>query len=246
MEYQSMKQELAESAPNREAQLLYGSKDQFDIYQLKDIEETRDIRFMAMDYHEMKGVPVSKENYELVYTGELKEGMSLEDIYTKFNIDRPADFTGHSLSVSDVVVLHQGGENTSHYVDVVGYREVPEFTKETALSAEVSEEKVSAVDNEMAGSEKAEDYREMMPEEVKALVKERFESQLKSSGIDDVSLYMERFDALYEQGKMDHLMPTEAQRRVPINIASDEQGNSHINTEREETESSAKQGYSLF
>lgn len=231
-----LERELEEYISSRENRLLYGDESQFGIYQLKDTEATRDIRFMAMDYLEMKGVPVSKENYELVYTGELKEGMNLEDIYTKFNIDRPADFTGHSLSVSDVVVLHQDGENTSHYVDAVGYREVPEFTKETALSAEVSEEKVSAMDNEMAGSEKAEAYREMMPDEVKALVKERFESQLKSSGIDDVSLYMERFDALYEQGKMEHLMPTEEQRRVPINIASDEQGNSHINTEKQETE----------
>ena len=207
-----MQQESEENASNREAQLLYGSKDQFGIYQLKDIEDTRDIRFMAMDYLEMKGVPVYKENYELTYAGELVEGMSLEDIYAKFNIDRPADFTGHSLSVSDVVVLHQDGENTSHYVDSVGFREMPEFIKEIALSAEVSEEKVSTMDNEMAGSEKTEDYREMMPEEVKALVKERFESQLKSSGIDDVSLYAERFDALYEQG------------------------NSHINTEKDETE----------
>ena len=64
---------------------------------------------MTMDYLEMKGILVSKENYELVYTGELKEGMSLDDIFTEFNIDHPADFTGHSLSVSDVVVLHQDG-----------------------------------------------------------------------------------------------------------------------------------------
>lgn len=67
--------------------------------------------------------------------------MSLEDIYTKFNIDHPADFTGHSLSVSDVVVLHQDGENTSHYVDSVGYREIPGFTKELSVSAEISTEK---------------------------------------------------------------------------------------------------------
>ena len=146
LEFQSMKQELEDSEPNREAQLLYGNEGRFGIYQLKDTEKTRDIRFMSMDYLEMKGIPVSRENYELVYTGELAEGMSLEDIFTKFNIDHPADFTGHSLSVSDVVVLHQDGENTSHYVDSVGYREVPEFTRETALSAEVSEEKDSVME----------------------------------------------------------------------------------------------------
>ena len=246
LEYQSMKQELAESAPNREVQLLYGSESRFGIYQLKDTEATRDIRFMAMDYLEMKGVSVSKGNYELVYTGELVEGMSLEDIYTKFNIDHPADFTGHSLSVSDVVVLHQDGQNTSHYVDAMGYREVPEFTKEITVSAEVSEEKVpvmgedakSAEENvhKEVGTDKVKIQREMTPEEVKDFVKKQFEYQLKNSGIDDVSLYMERFDALYEQGKMEHLMPTEEQRRVLADIASDEQGNAHTNMEKEETE----------
>ena len=85
-EYQSMKQELEDSEPNREAQLLYGNEGRFGIYQLKDSAETRDIRFMAMDYLEMKGIPVSRENYTLVYTGELTEGMSLEDIYTKFDM----------------------------------------------------------------------------------------------------------------------------------------------------------------
>ena len=144
-EYRSMKQELEDSEPNREAQLLYGNEGRFGIYQLKDSAETRDIRFMDMDYLEKEGIPVSRENYTLVYTGELKEGMSLEDIYTKFNVDHPADFTGHSLSVSDVVVLHQDGENTSHYVDSVGYREIPEFTKELSISAEMSKEEQTVV-----------------------------------------------------------------------------------------------------
>ena len=57
-------------------------------------------------------------------------GDSLEDIYTRFNIDHPKDFKGHSLSVSDVVVLHQNGQDTAHYVDSFGYKEVPEFFKE--------------------------------------------------------------------------------------------------------------------
>ena len=48
----------------------------------------------------------------------------------KINIDHPKDFKGHSLSVSDVVVLHQNGQDTAHYVDSFGYKEVPEFFKE--------------------------------------------------------------------------------------------------------------------
>ena len=144
LEHQSMKQELEESPANREAQLLFGSEDRFGIYQLKDTEEARDIHFMGMDYLESKGIAVTKENYDLLYTAPLEEGTSLEDIYTRFNIDRPADFRGHSLSVSDVVVLHQNGENTSHYVDSFGYREVPEFTKE--LMEEHIKEQTSVID----------------------------------------------------------------------------------------------------
>ena len=141
---QEQKQELEESPANREAQLLFGSEDRFGIYQLKDTEEARDIHFMGMDYLESKGIAVTKDNYDLLYTAPLEEGTSLEDIYTRFNIARPADFRGHSLSVSDVVVLHHNGENTSHYVDSFGYREVPEFTRE--LMAEHTKEQTSVID----------------------------------------------------------------------------------------------------
>ena len=141
---QKQKQELEESPANREEQLLFGSEDRFGIYQLKDTEGARDIHFMGMDYLESKGIAVTKDNYDLLYTAPLEEGTSLEDIYTHFNIAHPADFRGHSLSVSDVVLLHQNGENTSHYVDSFGYREVPEFTKE--LMAEHTQEQASVID----------------------------------------------------------------------------------------------------
>ena len=141
---QEQKQELEESPANREAQLLFGSEDRFGIYQLKDTEEARDIHFMGMDYLESKGIAVTKDNYDLLYTAPLEEGTSLEDIYTRFNIAHPADFRGHSLSVSDVVVLHQNGEITSHYVDSFGYREVPQFTRE--LMAEHTKEQTSVID----------------------------------------------------------------------------------------------------
>ncbi|MCM1236622.1 MAG: YodL domain-containing protein, partial [Ruminococcus flavefaciens] len=309
------------------------------------------------------GIPVSKENYELAYAAELEEGMSLDDIYTKFNIDRPADFTGHSLSVSDVVVLHQDGKNTSHYVDAVGYREVPEFTKELAVSAEVGEEKVPVIEEDVksdeekvpvveeiaeeksqneldtdkvsyyviedlstwadgspeksrlerfdslseavvkfaeyqgkdlddkpdmaratlgvnvngsefdvihvrnnesclsldftqskaagesrrfmddlqvlydkVGFDKVRIHREMSPEEIKDFVKLRFEHQLKNSGIDDVSLYMDRFDALYEQGKMEHLMPTANQKHIVEDVPFNEWENPYIITESKEVD----------
>ena len=67
---------------------------------------------------------------------ELTPGTSLEDIYTRFNIDHPKDFKGHSLSVSDVVVLHQNGQDAAHYVDSFGYKEVPEFLQEQTQQPE--------------------------------------------------------------------------------------------------------------
>ena len=88
------------------------------------------MRFEPYDRLTATGYRVDPKNYALVYSAELTPGTSLEDIYTRFNIDHPKDFKGHSLSVSDVVVLHQNGQDTAHYVDSFGYKEVPEFFKE--------------------------------------------------------------------------------------------------------------------
>ena len=324
VELQTMNEELVESSANREAQLLYGSNNQFGIYQLNDSPKARDIHFMNFDYLETKGIAVSRENYDLVYTAPLEEGTSLEDIYVRFNLDHPKDFRGHSLSVSDVVVLHQNGENTYQFVDSFGYKEVPEFIQEIVLERETEQihvidetmdmenDKVSyyviadlstwaensperselerfdsfeealeqfkayrekdaqfsdtedkarttlgfnvhgiefdvihARNNENVLSldfthsseatqsnrfmddlqilcnelvDKVRLHREMTPEEVKDFVKQRFEHHFHSTGIEDASMYMDRFDTLYEQGKMEHLMPTANQRHIVEDI----------------------------
>ena len=105
-------------------------KDTFTIYQIKGGDETQDYRFEPYDRLKSAGLTVDPANYEAVYTAPLTPDMSLEDIYTRFNIDHPKDFTGHSLSVSDVIVLHQNGQDTAHYVDSFGYQQVPEFLQE--------------------------------------------------------------------------------------------------------------------
>ena len=102
-------------------------RDTFSIYQLKPGDATRDYRFEPLDAIRNNGLSVKPENYELVYTAPLTEQESLESIYTRFNIDHPADFKGHSLSVSDIVVLHQDGKDTAHYCDRFGFSQVPEF-----------------------------------------------------------------------------------------------------------------------
>ena len=107
-----------------------GKNDTFSIYQLKDGDETRDYRFEPYDRLQAAGLAVDRANYELVYTAPLVPGTSLDDIFTRFNIDHPKDFKGHSLSVSDVVVLHQDGQDTAHYVDRGDFKQIPEFLQE--------------------------------------------------------------------------------------------------------------------
>ena len=101
--------------------------DTFTIYQLKGGPETRDYRFEAYERLQEAGLAVDRQNYDLVYTAPLDGKTTLEDIYRTFNLDRPADFTGHSLSVSDVVVLTRSGKEEAHYCDSFGFTPVPEF-----------------------------------------------------------------------------------------------------------------------
>lgn len=111
----------------------------FSIYQLKGGSETLDYRFEPLDSIHRNGLSVKPENYELVYEAPLTAKDDLESIYTRFNVDRPADFTGHSLSVSDIVVLHQDGRDTAHYCDRAGFSEVPEFLQPAQKSREITE-----------------------------------------------------------------------------------------------------------
>ena len=116
-------------------------QDSFSIYQIKSGDETRDYRFEPFDRLQATGRSVDRANYDLVYTASLDSKTTLEDIYRTFNIDHPADFKGHSLSVSDVVVLHQRGKDTAHYCDSFGFQQVPEFLREKPLrTAELSTE----------------------------------------------------------------------------------------------------------
>ena len=99
----------------------------YSIYQLDLSDNTDNLRFMSLDWLEKKGLPVDRNNYQMVYAAQLSPGETLEDIYTRFNIDHPEDFKGHSLSVSDVVVLHEKGSDSAYYVDSIGFKELPDF-----------------------------------------------------------------------------------------------------------------------
>ena len=118
----------------REQAFLESATDTYAIYQLKHDDSTADFRFMGSEWLEKKGIEPQRENYELVYTGDLgyytgNQLEKLESIYQTFNISRPEDFTGHSLSKSDIVALKQDRVVSCHYVDSIGYKELPNFLK---------------------------------------------------------------------------------------------------------------------
>ena len=113
----------------------------FTIYQLKD-DVPVDFHFRPLEEIQGKGLAVDPANYEKTYTAPLTPGTTLEGIFEKFNIDRLEDFKGHSLSVSDVVVLHQNGKDTAHYTDSIGFVDISQnFLLENPLkTAELSTE----------------------------------------------------------------------------------------------------------
>ena len=112
---------------------LDSATDAYAILQLKAGDETRDREFMSYSYLQRKGMEPEIDHYEVVYASALpahhNQTELLEGLYQKFNIDHPSDFTGHSLSVSDIVALRVNGVVSSHYVDSFGFKELPEFIK---------------------------------------------------------------------------------------------------------------------
>lgn len=108
---------------------LTGRSMSIDIYQLRK-DADRGLAFTSLRELEKAGINVSIDNYELVYHGELQDGETLEGIYERFNINQPKDFTGHSLSISDVVVIDYPGSFSAYYCDRSGFKEMPEITQD--------------------------------------------------------------------------------------------------------------------
>ena len=129
-----------EAQRHQETALFQNEQDRYGIYQIRDGSKGDQYRFMGMSYLQEKGLNVAGEDYQFIYGDELKEGDTLESIYEKFNMDHPADYTGHSLSVSDVVVMKKDGELTAHYVDSFGYQELPEFAQQRMAISEIHPE----------------------------------------------------------------------------------------------------------
>ena len=100
-----------------------GKADRIVIYQTND----RELVFEPYERLQKMGKKVGAQNYRRVYSGILQKGETLGDIYERFNINLPNDYKARSLSISDVVVLQRGGKVSAHYVDSVGYVDLPNF-----------------------------------------------------------------------------------------------------------------------
>ena len=114
-----------------EQAFLESPTDSFAIFQLKRGEEQAALRFLDMATLKKSGLTAEKANYDLIYTGTLPQAKAvpptLEDLYVTFNQNRPEDFCGHSLSVSDIIAVKHYGMVSCHYLDSVGYQALPAF-----------------------------------------------------------------------------------------------------------------------
>ena len=133
-------QEYPQIKSLKEAKLLLGTENRYGIYQIIDGSPGREYEFMDLNFIERHGYQVKKEDYELIYSDKMFYGDTLDSLYEKFNIAHPADYTGHSLSVSDIVVLNENGNVKAYFVDSISFRELPDFLQ---LEPELNQEELA-------------------------------------------------------------------------------------------------------
>ena len=133
-------QEYPQIKSLKEAKLLLGTENRYGIYQIIDDSPGREYEFMDLNFIERHGYQVKKEDYELIYSDEMRYGDTLDSLYEKFNIAHPEDYTGHSLSVSDIVVLNENGKVKAYFVDSISFRELPDFLQ---LEPELNQEELA-------------------------------------------------------------------------------------------------------
>ena len=145
-DWEAVKEQFPVISENKwQKAFLQNPADSYCIYQLRRDPELAELRFMNSHYLREHDIEPAFDNYEAVYSGTFSSDGStetrLDDLYMKFNAEHPQDFTGHSLSVSDIVVLRQNGAVSSYYVDSVGFTAVPAFLPDNYLkNAEMSME----------------------------------------------------------------------------------------------------------
>ncbi|RHT48807.1 DUF3849 domain-containing protein [Ruminococcus sp. AM29-26] len=112
-----------------ETLLLHGESRRFAIYQM-DSGDEHTYQFMGIESAKSLGYTIDGKDYRMVYAAPWMPTITLDDIFERFNINSPNDFHGHSLSVSDVIVINRGAEITAYYVDSFGFQELPESVQQ--------------------------------------------------------------------------------------------------------------------
>lgn len=135
----TVEREKAENAIGRANEALYlsGTDNRYAIYQIVGNTKGRKYEFMGMDFLTSKGMAVDGADYAYIYGGLLSENDTLDSLYQTFNINHPENYTGHSLSVSDVVVIQKDGETKAYYVDSFGFAELPDFVQQRIHEVEM-------------------------------------------------------------------------------------------------------------
>ena len=112
-----------------ETLLLHGESGRFAIYQM-DTGGEHTYQFMGFESAQKLGYSIDGKDYRMVYAAPWTPTITLDDIFERFNINRPNDFHGHSLSVSDVIVINRTAETKAYYVDSFGFEELPDFVQQ--------------------------------------------------------------------------------------------------------------------
>lgn len=192
----------------RENRLLYqeGQQVQYGIYQITKGSPGEEYLFLGTEFIREHGLEVSGQDYSLIYSGIAEPGETLDSLYEKFNLFRPEDFTGHSLSVSDVIVWNDGKEKKAYYVDSYGFKELPDFVRqreqeippddlveegtflETGKQPEQEENKVSEKDKKSKKKTRAEAVKEIT-EKLEHGLEKLFDSEKFREYLDTMSKF---------------------------------------------------------
>ena len=121
-----------EKAKIKETLLLESDGNRYGIYQINSGQEERGYQFLSLEAAKEMGFTVDGKDYQMVYSERLRDATTLDNLFERFNIERPNDFTGHSMSVSDVIIMNRGGRLTAYYVDSFGFTELPDFVAQRA------------------------------------------------------------------------------------------------------------------
>lgn len=224
-EYADAVKALDNGEASKEAMLIFGKENAYAIYQLKSGDEMKNYRFEPFDSLQNKGLSVERGNYTLVYSASLNDSDTPDSLYAKFNFDRPEYFTGHSLSVSDIIVMQREGVVTSHYVDSFGFQKLTAF-----------------LGNEYAvGQDDNQRYAEHLLEHIETHTSAGYfteiEEKILNENIDSLDEKMTAISNLYENG-----MPLDVETDTISRIFREELDKSQKQNSRQDMQSTDNSG----